>query len=164
VAESERETQNNPLEDVAAAASDNLQGKTVSISGSAARSINAGQVKMQASSAGRIQAHAVQMENSAAALVNAGSVETHGSAAAFTVGREIHLEDSFTPLLVAGKVKASRVRAVFLLAGEVRGDVHIIFTVWSALAVGFGFGAALLTLGKLFSRRPLVSKVAPRRK
>ncbi len=46
MAETEREPKNNSLEDVAAAASDTLHGQTVSVTGSATRRINAGQVKM----------------------------------------------------------------------------------------------------------------------
>src|SRR5215203_244751 len=76
MADTEREPQSNPLDDVAAAASDSLKGQTVSVNGSAARRIDAGQVKMQGSSAGSIHAHAVSLENSAAGIASAGSLET----------------------------------------------------------------------------------------
>jgi hypothetical protein len=154
MAEPEREPQNNPLDDVAAAASVGLEGQTVSVNGSAARRIDAGQVKMQASSAGKIQAHAVSMENSAAGIAKAGSLEAHDSALGMTIGREVYLKKSVTPVVFAGKVKASEVRTVFFAAGKVQGKVQTVFTIWSALAVGFGLGAALIGLGKLLSHNP----------
>jgi hypothetical protein len=164
MAEVERESQNNPLDDVAAAASDRLHGKTISFVGSATGQIDAGQVKMQASSAGRIQAHAVHMENAAAGMVSAGSLETHDSLLGMTVAREAHLTDSLTPLVVASRVEAKEVRTVLLVAGKVQGNVQTVFTLWSALAAGFGLGAALIGLGTIFSRRAPATKAASRRK
>lgn len=153
MAETEREPQNNPLEDVAAAASDSLKGQTVSVNGSAARRIDAGQVKMQASSAGTIHAHAVSMENSAGVIASAGSLETHDSALGVAIGREVTLKKSVTPVVVAGKVKAAEIRTVFLAAGKVQGKVQTVFTIWTALAAGIGVGAALFGLGQVASRR-----------
>jgi hypothetical protein len=164
MAETEREPQNNPLEDVAAAASDTLHGQTVSLTGSATRRIDAGQVKMQASSAGRIQAHAVHLENSATGMASAGSIETHDSALGFTLGREVHLAESVTPVVVAGKVEAGEVRTVLLAAGKVQGNVQAVFTIWSALAAGLGLGAALFGLGKVLSRRTPLPKASPKPK
>ena len=164
MADLERDPQNNPLEDVAAAASNYLQGEKISLTGSSTRRIDAGQVKMQASSAGRVQAHAVHMENSAAGMVRAGSLETHNSASVVTIAREVHLTESGTPVVIAGDVKAAQVRTVLLAAGKVHGNVQTVFTVWSALAAGFGLGAALLGLGKIFSRRTPMTKAALRRK
>jgi hypothetical protein len=159
MADSDRGPQNNPpqnssLEEVAAAASDRLHGQLVAVTGSATRRIDAGQVKMQASSAGKIKAHAVRMENSGAGLVNAGSLETHDSAVGVTIGREVQLKKSVTPFIFARKVKAPEVRTVLLAAGKVQGNVRAVFTVWSALAAGFGLGAALLGLGKLLASTP----------
>jgi hypothetical protein len=159
MADSEREPQNNPsqkssLEEVAAAASDRLQGQSVAVTGSATRRIDAGQVKMQASSAGQVKAHAVRMENSASGVVNAGSMETHDSAVGVTIGRDVQLKKSMTAFIFARKVKASEVRTVLLAAGKVQGDVRAVFTVWSALAAGFGLGAALLGLGKVLTSKP----------
>lgn len=164
MAETEREPKNNSLEDVAAAASDTLHGQTVSVTGSATRRINAGQVKMHTSSAGRIQAHTVNMENSAAALVSAGSLETSDSTLGMAFGRQVHLEKSVTPLVVAGRLQATEVRTVLLVAGKVQGNVQAVFTIWSALAAGFGLGAALIGLGKVLSRRTPTTKAAPQRK
>lgn len=160
MADTEREPQRNPLEDVAAAASDGLQGKTVSLTGSAARRVDAGQVKMHASSAGSVKAHAVHLENSAAALVNAGALDAHNSAIVLTLGSEVHLTQSGTPVVVAGKVEAKEVRTVLLAAGKVQGKVKAVFTIWSALAAGFGLGAALIGLGKIFSSRTPTTKAA----
>ena len=153
MADTEREPQNNPLDDVAAAASDSLKGQTVSVNGSAARRIDAGQVKMQGSSAGTIHAHAVSLDSSATAFASAGSLETRDSAIGLTIGREVTLKKSVTPVVIAGKVKAAEMRTVFLAAGKVQGKVHTVFTIWSALAAGLGVGAALFGLGKLASRR-----------
>jgi hypothetical protein len=41
--------------------------------------------------------------------------------------------------------------------------VQTVFTIWSALAAGFGLGAALIGLGKIFSRRAPITKAALRR-
>lgn len=158
MADTEREPQNNSLEDVAAAASRTLPGQTVSVEGSAARHIDAGQVKMQASSAFNIQTHAANVQNSAVAFVNAGAVDAQESAIGLVVGKDVQLKKSATPVIVAGKVKASDVRTVFLMAGRVQGKVQTVFTVWSALAAGFGLGAALLGLGKLFASQPAPSR------
>jgi hypothetical protein len=158
MADSEREPQNNSLEEVAAAASDRLQAQQVSVNASAARHIEAGQVKMNASSVGRIKAHAVRMENSAAALANTGSLEAQESAVGATIAREVTLKKSMSPLIIAKKVKLTESRVLLLVAGKVQGNVRAVFTIWSALAAGFGVGAALITLGKFFARRPLVSK------
>jgi hypothetical protein len=62
------------------------------------------------------------------------------------------------PLIFARKVKATEARVVLLAAGKVQGNVQSVFTIWSALAAGFGLGAALIALGKMFSRRPTGSK------
>jgi hypothetical protein len=164
MAETEREPQHNPLEDVAAAASDSLHGQTVSLTGSATRRVDAGQVKMQASSAGSIKSHAAHLENSAAGLVTAGSIETHDSAIGLAVGREVHLSRSATPLILAAKVESTEVRTVLLAAGKVQGNVQAVFTIWSALAAGFGVGAALIGLGQLFSRRAPATQSATQRR
>jgi len=120
-------------------------------------------VKMQASSAGSIKSHAAHLESSAAGLVTAGSVETRDSAIGLTVGRDVHLSQSVTPLIVAAKVEATEVRTVLLAAGKVQGNVQAVFTIWSALAAGFGLGAALIGLGKAISRRTPATKAVAQR-
>ncbi len=79
-------------------------------------------------------------------------------------GRQVHLEKSVTPLVVAGRLQATEVRTVLLVAGKVQGNVQAVFTIWSALAAGFGLGAALIGLGKVLSRRAPTTKAAPQRK
>jgi hypothetical protein len=96
-------------------------------------------------------------------MVSAGSIETHDSALGVTFGREVHLMQSATPLVIAGKVEATEVRTVLLAAGKVQGNVHAVFTIWSALAAGFGVGAALIGLGTILSRRAPMKKVASKR-
>jgi hypothetical protein len=96
-------------------------------------------------------------------MVSAGSVETHDSALGVTFGRKVHLTQSATPLVIAGKVEATEVRTVLLAAGKVQGHVQAVFTIWSALAAGFGVGAALIGLGTILSRRSPMKKVASKR-
>lgn len=136
----------NPLDDLAAGMSDSATGKNVTLQSSSAMEVDAGQVQMQQSSAGKIKAHAVRIENSAAGFVRAGTVDAHDSAVGMAAARNLHMKESASPFLVAGSVEADEVNSVFLAAGRVRGTVHTVFTLWTALAAGLGMGAALFGL------------------
>jgi hypothetical protein len=152
MAEDPRPDDNNVLQDFAGVAADQVQGERVAMTGSAAKQVEGGQVTMTGSSAGAVKAHALHMENSAAGAVAGGAVEVRHSAVGAVAGREVTLQATSVGMLAAQTVQATNVRTVALLAGQVRGNVETVFTLWTALAAGAGLGVALFGLRALVGR------------
>jgi hypothetical protein len=156
------------LEEHAAAVSERLSGRTVSVQTSRVGVIEGGQVHLHNSSVGRANARALQLERSAAGVVVAGAVEAHDSATGAVIAREATLQQTSTPLVLAGRVSAETIHAAVLAAGRVDGVVHTALTPLTALAVGAGFGLAVVGLqwlGRALVRRAARgdrTEIAPR--
>lgn len=144
-------TDENPLEDAAAAMSEGFTGTSVDIEQTSKSQVMGGQVHMKDSAAKSVQASALHMVDSAAAMVRSSSIDVDEGAIGVSVSSVASLRDSSSLVVLARQVKAEDVRTLMLISPKVDGNVETVFTPLTALAAGAGLAFGIVTFASTFA-------------
>jgi hypothetical protein len=117
--------------------SGDYQASQMTVGRSAVRSITATTASLERSAVQHLNSDAVTAERTALGVVQSSTAELRESAAGVVAGDYVRVENS---------------RVVFLLAPRVNGNMKVLLTVPSALAVGAGFFLARWLVPLLFGR------------
>ncbi|MCB0045707.1 MAG: hypothetical protein H6642_17205 [Caldilineaceae bacterium] len=140
----------NPLENFAAAASQELGEQPISLSETMVEHVAGGQVSLHQSGVRSLQASALRLEESGAGFVRAGTIDVHNSGIGVAVARRMTLQEANSSVVVAQEVQATDVRTLALFAARVSGNISTVFTPVTALLAGAGFGLITWLLRRAF--------------
>jgi len=98
-----------------------------------------GEVELRGSIARSVAGEKIEIERSAVRSATAEEMEIEQSAVAFARAGRIEVEGGAIGVLAARSVEAGQLRAMLVLSPSVRGTVHTLFDLRTALAVGAGF-------------------------
>ncbi len=142
----------NPLEEAAANLSADLGGERVEVKGSSVGGVLGGHVSMSDSAARSVRAQALNMSDSAAGFVRTKSLDMHDAAIGFAASEETTVQSGNIGFLATGRLKAEELCTWLVVAGKVEGNVKTTFSPLSALAMGAGFGLAVMIFRTIFKR------------
>lgn len=128
---------------------------TSSVSGSRIDELTATHVSVERSAVRSIEAEQVQLERSAVQRLKATQATIDHSGIGFAAIDQGTLRQSNAGIVVARSVACDQVRTTILASPVVRGEVHTLLDLRSAVAIGFGMvlGKALLGGVRALGRR-----------
>ncbi len=136
----------NPLDDFATKASQELAGRATEVTNSSVARVESGQVSLYESFAQSVQAAATYMDDAVAGVVKTGSLEASDVSIGLALANTVHAEAVEAGLLAAKRVESRELRAGLLLAVQVQGDVRTVLSPLTAAAIGAGFATAWVLL------------------
>jgi hypothetical protein len=152
------ELNENPLDEYAARASQQLSGQSAEVSHSSVERVESGQVSLRDSFAQHVQAAAIYMEDAAAGVLKAGSLEAKDAAIGAAFAESVQATTLHTGVLAGKTVEGREIRTGLLFAVNVRGDVYSALSPVAGLAIGAGFavGYFLTRLAWKMAKRRLL--------
>ena len=149
----EEKSDDNPLEEAAANLSADLGGKRVDLKDSSVGDVQGGHVAMRDSAARSVRAQALNMSESAAGFVLTKSLDMREAAIGFAASEQTTVQSGNIGFLASGRLKAEEVCSWLVVAGKVEGNVKTTFSPLSALALGAGFGLAVMLFRIFITRK-----------
>jgi hypothetical protein len=136
----------NPLDEYAAKASQELAGRATDVTNSSVARVESGQVSLRESFARSVESAATYMEDAAAGVVKTGSLEASNVSIGVAQADTLRADTVEAGLLAARQVEAGEIRAGLLVAAQVQGTVHTLLSPRTGFAIGAGFAAMLVLL------------------
>ena len=147
----------NPLDEYAARASEELGSRLTDVSNASVSHVESGQVSLRDSFAQSVRSSAAYLEDAAAGLVQAGSLEAKDAAMGIVMASEVHANTLNSGVAAARNMQGNEIHTGLLFAVNVRGDVHSTISPLVGLAIGAGFAATIIAARVIFAvagRRP----------
>lgn len=148
----EEKSDENPLEEAAANLSADLEGKRVDLKDSVVGDVQGGHVAMRDSAARSVRAQALNMSDSGAGFVLSKSLDMREAAIGFAASEQVTVQSGNIGFLASGRLKAKELCTWLVVAGKVEGNVKTTLSPLSALALGAGFGLAVMLFRTIFTR------------
>ncbi len=149
----EEKSDANPLEEEAAKLSAELGGKRVDLKDTVVGDVEGGHVSMADSAARSVRAQALNMSDSGAGFVRTKSLDMRDAGIGFAASERITVQSGNIGFLATGRLKAEELCTWLVVAGKVEGNVKTTLSPLSALALGAGFGVAVMLFRSLVTRK-----------
>ena len=140
----------NPLDEYAAKASQELAGRVTDVTNSNVARVESGQVSLRESFARSVESAATYMEDAAAGVVKTGSLEASNVSIGVVQADTLRADTVEAGLLAANQVEGREIRAGRLGAAQVQGTVQT----WLSLRTGFAIGAGGVLRGAVAAALP----------
>ncbi|HEY5477130.1 MAG TPA: hypothetical protein VIK11_10485 [Tepidiformaceae bacterium] len=133
----------------------NNGSSTSYVSGQKVNDLTATEVTIDRSAVGSIEADTVTLERAAVRRMQARQATIEGSSLGYARIEQATIRKGFTGAVVARSVACDEVHTGILISPVVRGDVHTLLDIRSAIAVGLGIvlGRTILAGARGLGRR-----------